>query len=197
MKRRYFFEANRQHESETRYELPDPRALFAYRHFAGFVDALLGKTSERDLLGTVVEGISRADGVPSEAAGGSLALKAIETSDEELQVIKRFSVEEFRFRRPRASAAFAEGLEDLLMLEHVTGSPVLTINLDLFEFLGRARDGFLPGAEEQRPLQEDLRNFKNQLLARPTREVVIIERGRRAHRIRVEADKLVRVGAET
>lgn len=80
---------------------------------------------------------------------------------------------------------YVEALPDHLLLEHATRTPSLVVGLDLFEFLLRSADGLLPGPQEGRALAEDLATFRNQLLARPTREIVIVEGGQRLHRIRV------------
>lgn len=192
MKRRYFFEGSPHLDHLAQWDLPVPETLLPYWHFESFTTALAGNGDDLGLLRRLLYGISRADGVSEDAIQGGAGLRVSETDAEEIVVIKRFPPDEFRLRRPRRGGLYAEGISDHLVLEHQSGSPSLTIGLDLFEFLGRVGDGFLPGPEEQRALIEDLSTFKNLLLARPTREAIIVEGGRRAHYVQVDEGKIRR-----
>lgn len=190
MKRRYFFEASRDRELSHRWELPRPTTVFPYRHLSAFLDGLLGRSDYANLLKKLLEGISRADDVPRDASKGYLALRVTEATDEEMTIVKRFPSDEFRIRRSKFSGSFVESLADQFSLEHRSGSPALTVELDLFELLGRAAEGYLPGPEEQQAFMEELSSFKNQLLARPTQEVVILDGRGKLHQMRVRDGKI-------
>jgi serine/threonine protein kinase len=184
MKRRYFFEAQRGGE-RGRWELPEPETILPYRHLGRFVKAVLGDEEEKELLHLLLKGISRADGVPAHACEQRLALRATETTQGDLTVVKAFSLKEFRIACQSPREAFAEEIPDQLVLRHKSGSPELSIGLDLFELICRSAEGYLPGPEEQRALMEDLAIFKSALLARPTREVSLIEVSGRTHNVRL------------
>jgi serine/threonine protein kinase len=192
MKRRYFFEGATSPDHLTQWDLPLPETLLPYWHLEGFAAALAGKHEDPKLLQRLLDGISRADGVPKHASRGGLALRVSETSTEDFVVIKRFPPDEFQLQRPPRGGKYAEGVPDQLVLRHRSGSPSLVIGLDLYEFLERAADGYLPGPEEQRALIEDLSVFKNLLLAQPTREAIVVEGGRRGHYVRVHEGKIRR-----
>ena len=101
----------------------------------------------------------------------------------DIVVFKRFPATEFRLDRVESRNEFVESLPDVIHLVHVSGTPVLAVTLDLFEYLMRAGDGYGIGAEEQRPFYEDLTHFIDDLLARPARRVSLLDAGRRLHRV--------------
>ena len=181
IKRRYAFEA-----ASSSNGMPSPHDVLPYRFFRQFVETL--RRPDRDpALELVLAGISRADGVPYAARGDGLALRISNPDELELVVVKQFPAAEFLLTSPSAPDGYVEGIPDILALEHrpATGSASsrLRIGLDLFEYLGRAAHGLLPGAEEQKALGEDLVNFKQQLLLHPTHEVVLVEGGRESHQV--------------
>lgn len=183
-KRRYAFEPGRVRAGLG--SAGEPDRLLPYRHFSEFVSLLSGAIDAESRLAGLLRGIAAADGVPEPARGGGLALRVTDRGDDALAVVKRFPLDEFRLRVGEISDPYAHGVADLLVLEHASGAPALTVNLDLFEFLRRLDEGYLPGAEEQGALIEDLATFKHQLLARPTRDVVIVEHGIRFNTVVVD-----------
>lgn len=184
-KRRYVFEPGLTWTSLGR--SAEPENLLPYRYFGEFVRLLAGDTDSTERMPDLLRGIAAADGVPEPARGGDLALRVTPRSEDALAVVKRFPAEQFRLQvGSNHRDAYAQGVADLVVLEHVTGAPRLEIGLDLFEFLRRASDGYLAGVEEQGALSEDLAAFKHQLLAQPTRDAVIVEYGIRFHSVRVK-----------
>lgn len=183
IKRRYFFEADESAEMTRRWELPCPENLLPHRHMQKFAKILNERAFLSDLRDLVARGISRADGVPALVSTVALGLRLTESADQELTVVKLFPVEEFQCRSTRMTGEFTEEIPDQFIFEHVSGSPSLVIGLNLFELLCRMEEGYLPGSEEQASLIQDINEFKNQLLARPSREVALIESGQRIHRI--------------
>lgn len=193
MKRRYFFEADASAEVTRRWELPDAEDLLPHRHMREFAKALRAGASGSALRNLVARGMSRADGVPATVDRDALALRLTETADEELSVVKLFPLEEFRCRGTPMTSEFAEEIPDQFLFEHVSGAPSLVIGLDLFELLVRMADGYLPGADEHASMIQDLIEFKNQLLARPSQEVVLVEGGQRIHSIEAREGKIRRM----
>lgn len=182
LKRRYFFEAaDLEH-------LPTPTQILPYRHFAGFVDSLRqpdSRTKPSDgadpLLSVLLQGISRANGVPLDAARDGLALRMAE--GEGVTVVKRFPASEFQLSPPPPGDPLIEETPDHLVLRHLPSCAQLNIGLDLFEFVMRAADGYLPGPEEQSALAEELIIYRNRLLGQATRDVILLEGAQRAWRV--------------
>jgi hypothetical protein len=191
LKRRYVFEAAADPNAGRR-ELPGPDKLIPYRHFSDFMETVTGSLPLEGIRDRLLLGIARADGVPLATDGSGLALRLTDASNDELVVIKKYSSDEFHIRIPTIPNQEVEILTDYLVLEHISGSPRLVVGLDLFEYLCRAYDGCVAGAEEQRALVEDLGIFKNQLLTRPTQEVLILEAGHRSHQVRVQDGRIIR-----
>ena len=190
LKRRYAFEADGGPDAKSK-QFPSPDQLIPYRYLDDFVSTLTGALPPEQIGARLLPGISRADGVPRMEDVG-LALRLTDASNDELVVIKKYPSDEFRIRIPAIPVQEVEILTDYFVLEHVSGSPRLIVGLDLFEYLCRASDGFLAGSEEQRALIEDLGIFKNQLLTRPTQEVLILEAGHKTHQISIQDGQIIR-----
>jgi serine/threonine protein kinase len=193
-KRRFYFEGREARSTPPARMVPPGSTLLPYRHFDAFRDALrvpAVRGGDGDLLMRLLTGLSVADGVPPSAATDFLALRVSERAGE-VTVIKRFPHSEFVLLRPPLPPRYVEAVPDRLTLQHHSGSPELSIGLDLFELLMRAADGQLPGSVEQSALLEDITTFKIQLLARPTTDVMIVEGGRRFHTVRVIGGRIVR-----
>jgi serine/threonine protein kinase len=190
-KRRYFFEGRISPDPTDGYDLPDPGALLPYRYVAQFRAALTDSSEDVGLLEMLLRGLSRADGVPAHACSSGLHVRMTQGDRDDLIIVKRFPPEEFRLTRGAAPSRFVETAADKLSIVHREGTPRLEVGIDMFEYLMRAAEGFLAGPEEQRALAEDIVNFKNQLLARPTLDVVLIEPNRRAHAATVRDGRIV------
>ena len=85
-----------------------------------------------------------------------------------------------------------ERLPEMVVLKHNSGLPRLEITLDLFELLMRMADGLQPTAPEFRPLLEDLKLFKDVLLLRETRDLILIENQHRIHYVTQSDNKVMR-----
>ena len=111
-------------------------------------------------------------------------------------VLKQLPLEEFELRvedQESKGASMVEQLPEHLMLVHKhSGIPRLEITLDLFELLMKMADGLQPTAPEFRPLLEDLKLFKDTLLLRETRDLILIENQYKVHRVAQERGKIVR-----
>jgi serine/threonine protein kinase len=189
LKHRYAFEGDPTSPAEL--GLPLRERLIPYRYFDAFAATLDGTSDMTLLTGRLLNGISRADGVPSHLATPGLGLRMADSGDN-FVVVKVFDVSEFATRRRGSESSFVEVSPDALVLTHVSGA-ALTVGLDLFEFLFRAADGLVAGPDEHKALAEDVARFKNDLLARPAHEVLLSERGRRYHRVSSEGRQITLV----
>jgi serine/threonine protein kinase len=187
-KRRYYFEGR----ADPPERLQRPVEILPYRHLRRFQRAATGRDTAGELLLSLLNGLSRADGVPEDAVGGGLALRLNAATDAEVVVIKRFPAGDFVIRHPPMELDLVESLPDHLAIVHRDGAPRLIVTLDLFELLLRAHEGYLPGSEEQRAFYEDLATFKDELLSQPAEEVLLVEAGRQLHRVWIDGDRLRR-----
>lgn len=185
VKRRLFFEGDRSVLASDSLKLPEPEALLPYRYLADYLEAVAGHSPISSLLPNVCEGISRANGISDDSVKGRfLCVRTSHSVEQDLTVFKRFPVEEFELKVKRIRSGFVESLPNSLALYHRESGAQLSINLDLFEILMRMNEGYLPGSEEQHPYLIDLDQFELRLLNEPADELLLLESGRRMHRVR-------------
>lgn len=186
MKRRYFFESA---DGDARIPFDDLGgwdSAFPYRHLPRYLAALRGVADLVEVRADLCEGISRSDGlVAPEVHQGYLCIRTSHSDREELTVFKRFPVDRFRCRLVNGiGLSWMESLPVALRLEWADGGdPYLDVGLDLFEFLMRLCEGYRPDAPEQQPFVVDLDLFKTRLMHLETRELILMEAGRRLHRV--------------
>ena len=108
-------------------------------------------------------------------------------------ILKQLPLQEFELlvEYPQGTD-IVERLPEIVVLQHTSGTPRLDITLDLFELLMRMAEGLQPSALEFRPLLEDLKLFKDVLLLRETRDLVLIENQHRVHRVTQSEGKIIR-----
>ncbi len=186
MKRRFFFEVVDTEEALQSTNLGGWNEVYPYRHLDRYLNVLRGEEDLTEVLRDLCEGISHSDGIVDPAVhGGYLCVRTNHSDREELTVFKRFPLDHFNSRLlTGTSGEWVETLPLTLRLEWAAGGdPYLDVGLDLFEFLMRLREGYRPDAPEQQPLVIDLALFKARLLSLETTELVLMEAGRRLHRV--------------
>jgi len=195
MKRRFLFEAGENEDLLAEQNLGGWQELLPYRHFPRYLGILRGEEDLTIVREDLCEGISRSDGIVDPTVyQGYLCIRTNHSDREELTVFKRFPIDHFRCRLINGTASqWVESLPLGLRLEWAEGGdPSLEIGLDLFEFLMRLREGYRPDAPEQRPLIVDLALFKTRLLRLETTELILMEAGRRLHRVTQEEGRIKR-----
>ena len=202
-KRRLFFEGDSEQLRHHAQSLPDSKALLPYRHLEAFLDAVGGRASldtTRDLL---CEAISRANGIIDRRQYGEyLCIRTGHDRAVDLTVYKRFPRADFACRIVQPRAEQLETLPNALHLRHLpsdtqfTSDAQLTVELDLFEILMRFTEGYQAGVEEQIPLLTDLAQFQNRLLNQMATELLLVEGGRKVHRVRQRNGIIELVGAD-
>ncbi len=193
-KRRLYFEGDEQELRKA--NLPASQELLPYRYLELFIQAVAGRRDAEQLKQDLARGIARSDGVPAqvcERPPNMLALTLSRNEELDFAVVKQFPLAEFRLRWLEDQDPAVECVPDRLILEHVSGRPMLPIGLDLFETLLRIADGYQPGPEELEPLLQELAEFKSQLLLRPSTEAVLVESGEQTHLVRAENGTIRRV----
>ena len=170
--------------------------LLPYQHSKLFIMLLDGRLDVEEMLELrkrLALGILRSDGVMEEVPTGKLSIKVSSSIEQQLMVLKQIPLEEFEFKVEHPQGTdMVERLPENVVLKHYSGLPRLDITLDLFELLMRMADGLQPTAPEFRPLLEDLKLFKDVLLLRETRDLVLIENQNRVHYITQRNNKVVR-----
>jgi len=185
VKRRLYFEGDRQVLTSDALKLPAPEAMLPYKYLQDFLLAVAGQTQIASLLPRVCEGITRANGISDDTVKGRfLCVRTSHSVEQDLTVFKRFPITEFELRVKPMRSGFVEVLSNSVSLNHRESGAHLAINLDLFEILMRMNEGYLPGSEEQRPFLIDLDQFELRLLNEPADELLLLEAGRRMHRVR-------------
>lgn len=202
-KRRLYFESDNKPAQEMQDvfspSLPKVRwkALLPYQYAQNFVDLLDDRFTDEgfaDFLEGIALGILRSDGIIEDVPEGMLSIKVSASEEQQLVVLKQLPIEDFVLRvNALKSNTMVEQLPEHLVLVHKhSGIPRLEITLDLFELLMKMADGLQPTAPEFRPLLEDLKLFKDTLLLRETRDLILIENQYKVHRVVQEHGKIVR-----
>lgn len=171
-----------------------PMTLLPYRHAERFLAALRGEVDLGELLVDLARGITRSDGIAADILDRALCVRVEQSDAQQLTVLKRFPIDDFKLRVICPSrATLVEAIPEVLELSYRGDTPLLSIELDLFELLLRFAEGLRPSAPEYRPLLEDLVPFKNSLILASTHELVLLEAERRIHRITQREGKIVRL----
>lgn len=198
-KRRLYFESAKKAEQDGDSSfLPRVRwqRLLPYQHANTFVD-LLEDSFEDDQLNMLREklalGIVRSDSIMEEVPAGKLSVKVSASQEQQLVILKQLPLEDFALIVDfPPETAIVERLPEMIFLRHKSGTPRLEITLDLFELLLKMAFGLQPTAPEFKPLLEDLKLFKDTLLLRETRDLVLIESQQRTHLVTQRAGKIIR-----
>lgn len=196
VKRRLYFESPDQHDDPVgtaSVQLPHWSSLLPYRYAVDFIDLLNGRGDRARIRECLARGISRSDGIPHGSFEGSLSVKVDASTEQQLVVLKQFPLDHFTINvEVDRGADVVERIPETVVFAHMSGAPRLVITLDLFDLLMRLADGLQPDAPEYGPLLEDLVPFKSDLLRRETRDVVLLENGRRVHYVTQQDGKIVR-----
>ena len=199
-KRRLYFDSGKPvvTQNTSGSNIPKVRwlGLLPYQYSKLFMMLLDGRLDDEEMqeLRTIIAlGVLRSDGVIEEVPKGKLSVKVSASIEQQLVVLKQIPLEEFELlvEYPQGSD-MVEKLPEIVVLKHYSGLPRLEITLDLFELLMRMADGLLPTAPEFRPLLEDLKLFKDVLLLRETRDLILIENQHRVHYVTQRENKVVR-----
>lgn len=186
IKRRLYFEADDEKLRNGGWELPGSEQMLPYRYLTDFAAALTGDLPTELVLARLVDGISRAEGVPKTASNGRLSLSLARNVDQELTVIKQFHPSQFRCAVITTLNGYVESIPDAIRLFHISGSPSITITLDMFELLSRLADGYTAGTQEFEPFLVELGEFKSGLLRMGVNEILLLEGRSRLHRVALE-----------
>ncbi len=186
MKRRFLLEASETDGLDAEQDVGTWQELLPYRHFGRFMRVLRGEEDDMgSLLEDVCQGVSCSEGIVDPVVQqGHLCIRTNYSAQEELTVFKRFPLDCFTCRLVHGTAGqWVEALPLGLRVAWADEDPYLDIGLDLFEFLMRLREGYRADTPELQPFVVDLALFKTRLLSLETQELVLMEAGRRLHRV--------------
>jgi hypothetical protein len=171
-----------------------PGSLLPYRYADRYLEILKGRADERQERIRVLQGIGASDGIQPMSLAESVGIKVHHSDVQQLTVLKEFQLDDFKLEvvQPMKDG-FVESIPEVLELTYLPARLKITIGLDLFELLQRFVEGLQPGAPEYEPLLEDLAPFKNALILASAAELVLLEAGRRVHRITQRNGKIVRL----
>jgi hypothetical protein len=197
-KRRAYFDASKPANVADGALLPKIRwlRLLPYHYsklFMMLLDGRLDNEERQRLREQLALGILRSDGVVEDVPLGKLSVKVSASQEQQLVILKQLPLEEFELNVDYPQGTdMVERLPEIVTLQHRSGTPRLEINIDLFELLMRMSEGLQPAAPEFLPLLEDLRLFKDVLLLRETRDLVLVENQQRVHLVTQRDQKVVR-----
>lgn len=183
--------ARRAHEAARRrffFERADDGwwSMLPYGGLRDFQDRLLSSddgTNHAELLGNVIAAISMSEGIPDQRhAANALWLATRDDSPIDYRCYRRFPLTEFSLHPVRIRSPYVESEPDRMELIHEPGGARLTLDIDLLEVLDRLREGYVPSQDEGRGILINLALFKQQLLAVPSHELLILD-GERVLRI--------------
>jgi serine/threonine protein kinase len=170
--------------------------LLPYRYSRDFMRLLSGRLDEeekQELKEELALGILRSDGIVEDVPEGMLSVKVSASEEQQLVILKQLPLAEFELRVEYPHGTdIIERLPEIVLFQHRSSTPCLEISIDLFELLLRMADGLQPTSPEFRPLLEDLRLFKDVLLLRETRDLVLIENQQRVHLVTQRDHKIAR-----
>src|SRR6266487_3898123 len=200
-KRRLYFEApklSQEIQNASGTSLPNVSwlMLLPYEHSILFLSLLSGRLSDKkwkEVREKIALGILRSDDIMEDVPVEKLSVKVSASIEQQLVILKQLPLEEFELTvEYPAGITMVERLPELVVLQHVSGTPRLEITLDLFELLMKMEEGLQPTAPEFKPLLEDLKLFKDVLLLEETRDLVLIENQHRVHLVTQRDGKIVR-----
>jgi hypothetical protein len=198
MKRSLVFEGGyKHHRSPDATVLPTagPEDLLPYQSAREFIPVLAGTADPITLLPNILQGISRSDGLAAAGSGDDLLLSITRSTEQRLEIVKRFPAAEFQLEVTGSSQATDNLIETVsrsLILEHSRSQARVRITLDLYETLVRLAGGLDPGSPELQPLLEELGPFKSQVQLSTSDELILIDSDWRYHRISRRGALIVR-----
>lgn len=161
-------------------------SMLPYQRLREFTQALNGgdaalersttaETEARNqLLDEVVCALSMYEGITDiEQAGRALWLATTDQAVGDYRSYRRFARDEFMLQVAPVAAPYIETESDRLQLIHKPSQVTLDLDIDLLEVLDRLREGFVPAADADRGFLVNILLFKHQLLAQPTKELLL------------------------
>jgi len=185
--------ARRAHEAARRrvyFERADDGwpTMLPYKRLGEFLAGMHAVDPEdRDqLLGQVITAISMAEGmVDANKARLAVWLATRDDSSPDYRCFRRFPAAEFTLEAARLRIPYVETEPDRLALIHQPSGARLHLDVDLLEVLDRLREGYVPGQDEGQGILINLALFKQQLMAAPSKEILVMTHDR---------DRLLRIG---
>ena len=194
-KRRFVFEGKREDGGAESPLENIPASLLPYRSGDRFIEVLAGTTLPGELLPEILVGMSRSDALSLSFLGTDLLLKVNGSTEHQLDIVKRFPASEFTIEvavGARTKNDLVETVSRSLWLTHEPNGIRVRITLDLYEILVLLAGGLDPSSQELQPLLEELGPFKSRVQLSTTDELILLEAGRRGHRLFQSKDRIIR-----
>ena len=121
-------------------------------------------------------GIAQLEGIrDTELAKNNIMIKITQNSKEGLTACKKFPIEEFEVFTPKNEKLYLETMPNQMFLKHKETGIQTKINLDIYEIIRRMAEGQLPASEEQKPVLDELTDFKSRLHRIQSDDILLIE----------------------
>jgi len=184
-RRRYYFESDNDKLVELFDEIENQNNLLPYSFLKTYLKNLqkLGKLNL--LLNDLSKGIAQLEGIRDYGlAKEYILIKITQNKREGLTVCKQFPLNEFQVFTPNNNKQYLETIPYQMILKHTVSGIQTKINLDIYEILRRMAEGQLPASEEQKPVLDELNEFKSRLQRNQSDRLLLIESNGRYHHIR-------------
>jgi serine/threonine protein kinase len=157
--------------------------LLPYKHAGAFITALADTSAADALLGEVLLGLSKAFGAHGVVGSGLWVTNRESTAD--YQFLKRLDVAAFSLLPQQIEDSWTESFPAGLELRYSSASMIRTLflNLDVFEFIMRARDGEIFGDAESSSLLQQMGPFIRELNKDVSGTTILVDMAGRRHEV--------------
>lgn len=183
-RRRFYFEGDYGKILESFDEVEIFYDLIPYSYLKKYLKNLRKEGNIHLLREDLSRGIAQLEGIrDTELAKNNIMIKITQNSKEGLTACKKFPIEEFEVFTPKNEKLYLETMPNQLFLKHKETGIQTKINLDIYEIIKRLAEGQLPSSEEQKPVLDELTDFKSRLHRIQSDDILLIESNGLYHHI--------------
>lgn len=191
-RRRFYFEGDFDKLLEKFEEIEIYYDLIPYSFLKKYLKNLRMEGNLQLLREDISKGIAQLEGIrDSELAKNNIMIKITQNSKQGLTACKKFAIEEFEIFTSKNEKLYLETMPNQMFLRHKEKGIQTKINLDIYEILRRMAEGQLPSSEEQKPVLDELTDFKSRLHRLQSNDLLLIESNGLYHHI-TKADGEIR-----
>ena len=183
-RRRFYFEGDYDKLLENFDEIEIYYDLLPYSSLKKYLKNLRKEGNTHLLREDLSRGIAQLEGIrDTELAKNNIMIKITQNSKEGLTACKKFPIEEFEIFTAKNEKLYLETMPNQMFLKHKETGIQTKINLDIYEILRRMAEGQLPSSEEQKPVLDELTDFKSRLHRIQSDDILLIESNGLYHHI--------------
>ncbi len=193
-RRRFYFEGDFEKVIDDFDEVESFYDLLPYYHLKKFIKNLKRDGNIFLLRQDLAEGIAQLEGIrEKELAKKNIMIRITQNSKVGLTVCKKIPIDEFDVFTPRNDNKYLETIPNQMFLKHRDTGIQTRVNLDVYEILKRMSEGQLPSSDEQKPVLDELIEFKSRLQRLQSNDILLIESNGFYHHITKNYGNIIRV----